>query len=306
MKKTLYTLNHSDQKKHIKKLLPLLCAGCIVLSGCGNANSDSKTANVTVQEETTAAEDSSTASTTAEETNSPETSKDFSVVGGGQSISETPSADTTSSTTPPATTKPQQTLTPTTTAERRSVTGIITDASQYFVAFQTQDGKSHYLSIPETGLEGGLDYVTIGQFATLNYIGTLDESHAVLTSVTPSYMTTDIYLEEYAFAIEIINAVKAMDLEYLSDLSKFPLFIDTGNYNGVINTPGEFEAIDNEKIFTEALIERIANYNLFNLKYSDSGFHFGNGGPNITFDVDDEGILNIIGITSVYPDENTK
>ena len=38
------------------------------------------------------------------------------------------------------------------------------------------------------------------------------------------------------------------------------------------------------------------------MTYTDAGFVLGgNGTPNITFDVDDEGILGIIGINSVDP-----
>lgn len=315
MKKNSNTQKNPVAGKKLQKLLPLLWVGCIALSGCGNTGQNDSTPknNVAVQEVTPAEENTQAAAlpsdTAAEENalaNAPAGILWNGFVPFGNAL--TPAGTTQEEAASAAQTQPAADESPAqpVTGERHSVTGIITDASKYFVAFQTQDGKSHYLSIPETGLEGGLHYVTIGQFATLHYIGSLDENHAILTSVTDSSMTTDIYLEEYAFAIKIINAVKAMDMEALSDLSNFPLFIDTGNYNGPMNTPGEFEAIDSEKIFTEALLEGIANYNLFDLKYSESGFHMGNGGPNITFDVDDNGILGIIGITSVSPEDNTK
>ena len=190
--------------------------------------------------------------------------------------------------------------------ERKTLVGIIIDATKYSVAIQTPEGISYYMTIPETGVTGNLDYITIGQIATFTYVGTLDET-ALLVGISDSGMVTGIYVEEYAFAIKIINAVKAMDMKALSDLTNFPVFLDTGNYDGPINTSGEFEVIDSEKIFSEALIERIINYNLFDLKYTDAGFVLGgNGTPNITFDVDDEGILGIIGINSAPANNSTK
>ncbi len=188
--------------------------------------------------------------------------------------------------------------------EKKSVVGIITDATRYSVAIQVPDGNSYYLTIPETGVSGNLNYITIGQMATLTYAGSLD-STALLVGISDSSLITGIYVEEYAFAIKIINAVKTMDMKALSDLTNFPVFLDTGNYNGVINTSGEFEAINNEKIFTEALVSRIVNYNLFDLAYTDAGFVMGSGTPNITFDVDDDGILGIIGI-NCPPAKNTQ
>ena len=190
--------------------------------------------------------------------------------------------------------------------ERKTLVGIIIDATKYSVSIQTPEGISYYMTIPETGVSGNLDYITIGQIATFTYVGTLDET-ALLVGISDSGMVTGIYVEEYAFAIKIINAVKSMDMKALSDLTNFPVFLDTGNYDGPINTSGEFEVIDSEKIFSEALVERIINYNLFDLKYTDAGFVLGgNGTPNITFDVDDEGILGIIGINSAPANNSTK
>ena len=83
--------------------------------------------------------------------------------------------------------------------------------------------------------------------------------------------------------------------------------LQLGNYSGPINTAGEFEVIDSEKIFSEALVNRIVNYNLFDLKFTDAGFVLGgNGAPNITFDIDDDGILGIIGINSAPANDSTK
>lgn len=190
--------------------------------------------------------------------------------------------------------------------ERRTLVGIVLDATRYSVSVQTPDGTSYYLTIPDSGVTGNLYYLTIGQIATFTYAGSLDDT-ALLVDISDSGLVTGIYVEEYAFAIKIINAVKAMDMKALSDLTNFPVFLDTGNYDGPINTSGEFEVIASEKIFSEALVNRIVNYNLFDLKYTDAGFVLGgNGSPNITFDIDDDGILGIIGINSAPANDSTK
>lgn len=184
--------------------------------------------------------------------------------------------------------------------EKHSFVGIITDATQYSIAAQSSLGNTYYMSIPESGISGNVKYVTIGQIATITYTGALDENNATLVGISDSNLITGIYVEEYAFAIKIINAVKTMNKDKLAELTNFPVFLDTGGDKGeVINDQSAFKKIDTEKIFTEDLIERIANYNLFDLQYSEAGFVMGDGGPNITFDVDYDGILGIIGINSV-------
>lgn len=297
-------------KRNLLKLIPLLCIGCLTFSACGSKQpGDLENEDKNVQAEEVAPQtidgvtDGEEASLSQKISDSTSEISDIAnkIASHQSDVSNTGSSNPSnaSGTTDPSSTSGAGILDQAALGVRQSVTGIITDASKSYISFQTQDGASHYLTIPEEGLEGGLRYLTIGQFATINYIGSLDEKHARLTSVTESSMTTDIYLEEYAFAIRIMDAVKNMDMEALSDLSNFPLFIDTGNYAGPMNTSGEFEAIDSEKIFTAELVEKISNFNLFELKYTDAGFVMGTDGPSITFDVDYDGILGVIGITCI-------
>ncbi len=286
-------------KRNIHKLIPLLCAGCLAFSACGNKQpGDSETENNNVQSEEFAPQTIDGATNGQEATLSQKISDSTSEISDIANKVASHQADI-SGTSDPSNTSNAGILDEAEIGVRQSVTGIITDASKSYISFQTQDGAFHHLTIPEEGLEGGLRYITIGQFATINYIGSLDEKHARLTSITESNLTTDVYLEEYAFAIRIMDAVKTMDMEALSDLSNFPVFIDTGNYAGSMNTSGEFEAIDSEKIFTSELVETISNFNLFELKYTDAGFVMGTEGPSITFDVDYDGILGVIGMTCI-------
>lgn len=331
-------------KKNAGKMLALLLTGFLVLNGCGESDqtqeaeeteetSEENTGENT--EETTSGEtteDNATDAATDETTEgnpddaAPEETAENTTAATAQGASGTdnteaaaesgtPNVDTSSpgSSASAADIPAPNVLAaarPTTeellAGERKTLVGIIIDATKYSVSIQTPEGISYYMTIPETGVTGNLDYITIGQIATFTYVGTLDET-ALLVGISDSGMVTGIYVEEYAFAIKIINAVKSMDMKALSDLTNFPVFLDTGNYDGPINTSGEFEVIDSEKIFSEALVERIINYNLFDLKYTDAGFVLGgNGTPNITFDIDDEGILGIIGINSAPANNSTK
>ncbi len=308
-------------KNNYKKLLAFLLTGCIAFGGCGatEAAADTETqdntenaADTEAQDDTenaadTEAQDDTENTEAAESTGDTETDQasDTSENNAGGQTSSTgsstynttfPSASTEPVIPPPLTTEENEQTPVIDNTEIHNVVGIITDATHYSISIQVPDGNYYHMTIPESGVTGNLDYITIGQIATLSYTGSLDENHASLTGISSSSMITGIYLEEYAFAIKIINAARAMDLKALSDLTNFPVFLETGTYSGSINTSGEFEAIDNEKIFSEALVNRLANYNLFDLKYTDAGFVMGNGTPSLTFDVDDDGILGIIGI----------
>lgn len=296
-------------KKYSKRLLALFFAGCIIFSGCGEseAGSDSvQTDTVPADEQTQDNPDSAELSSAG--TDNPDSAGEADSSGSeSSSASVTGLADSTTgiantlsgtqSGSPSDTTDAAALL----NGEKHSVVGIITDATKYSVSIQTPTGDCYSLTIPDTGVTGNLNYIIVGQMATLTYVGALDENHAALVGISDSSLITGIYIEEYAFAIKIINAVKSMDMKELSLLTNFPVFIDTGNYKGPMNTSGEFEAIASEKIFTEALVTRMANYNLFDLQYTDAGFVMGNGTPSITFDADDEGILGIIGINSAAP-----
>lgn len=300
-------------KKNARKIFALLMSGFLIAAnGCGASDEEPVAEETTEEntndtsEETENGDENNPQQETAEDIEEAETAETNTEPLDGndliKEIAQTPERTPSSVSSTPSRPTQEELL----AGERRTLTGIVLDATRQSVSVQTTDGVSYYLTIPDTGVTGNLDYITIGQIATFTYAGSLDDT-ALLVDISGNGLVTGIYLEEYAFAIKIINAVKAMDMKALSDLTNFPVFLDTGNYDGPINTSGEFEVIDSEHIFTEALVNRIVNYNLFDLKYTDAGFVLGgNGTPNITFDVDDDGILGIIGINSAPANDNTK
>lgn len=299
-------------KRNAGKIFALLMSGFLIFAcGCGASDAEPEAATEETTEENASEtnEDNNEAEESGTETDA-EASPDEAPAEEASESDTDPSLETAQTQedipSPVISTPSRPTEEELLAGDRRTLVGIVLDATRYSVSIQSTDGTSYYLTIPDSGVSGNLYSLTIGQIATFTYAGSLDDT-ALLVDISDSGLITGIYVEEYAFAIKIINAVKTMNMKALSDLTNFPVFLDTGNYSGPINTSGEFEVIDSEKIFSEALVNRIVNYNLFDLKFTDAGFVLGgNGAPNITFDIDDDGILGIIGINSAPANDSTK
>lgn len=186
-------------KKNAGKMLALLLAGFLVLNGCGESDqtqeaeeteetSEENTGENT--EETTSGEttednatDAATDETTegnpddaAPEETAENTTADTAQGASGTDNTEaaaesgTPNVDTSSpgSSASAADIPAPNVLAaarPTTeellAGERKTLVGIIIDATKYSVSIQTPEGISYYMTIPETGVSGNLDYITI-------------------------------------------------------------------------------------------------------------------------------------------------
>lgn len=282
-------------KNRTRKLLAFLIVSCIAISGC-RETADPPEENPPVEEaseelQSDTQENMEAADAVVDTDNTDPANTDPAIT--EAALPETDSLEAVPDIMQETPSAPMESL------EIHTFVGIITDATQYSITAQSTIGNIHHMTIPESGISGNLSSITIGQIVSISYTGSLDENHAALVSINDSQLITGIYVEEYAFAIKIINAVKAMDRDKLAELINFPVFLDTGGEKSeTIKDMSAFKKIDSEKIFTEDLVERIVNYNLFDLEYTESGFVMGHGGPNITFDVDYDGILGIIGINS--------
>ena len=97
------------------------------------------------------------------------------------------------------------------------------------------------------------------------------------------------------FADQIKEAVAAKDLEALADLTAFPVYVDIENANE-IKTRDEFIALGADVIFTEGLMNSVANADTENMQPSMAGFSVSDGGSaNVNFGVRD-GVLAVNGI----------
>lgn len=123
------------------------------------------------------------------------------------------------------------------------------------------------------------------------------------TTASETFETSGGYEDNFAvdskaaaeFADKIKEAVAAKDLEALADLTAFPVYVDIENANE-IKTRDEFIALGADVIFTEGLMNSVANADTENMQPSMAGFSISDGGPaNINFGVRD-GVLAVNGI----------
>lgn len=292
-------------KKRMGKLFALFIIGCISISGCRTADNQENTKQQTdntrddTNEDIRDSEFSNTDSGKEDGQVSPDdTEADAHQDSSSQNTDAASGSGAASGSVQPSPDAGGSASAAETDGEVRNFVGIITDATPYSISVQSSQGNIFHMTIPESGLQGNLNSITVGQIVTISYTGSLDESHASLVGISSSSLITGIYVEEYSFAIKIINAVRNMDKDALIDLTNIPVFLDAEGFRGAVKDVSTLRNMDSEKLFTEGLVERMGNYNLFDLEYTKSGFVMGNGSPSITFDVDDDGILGIIGINS--------
>lgn len=97
------------------------------------------------------------------------------------------------------------------------------------------------------------------------------------------------------FAGKVKEAVAARDLEALADLTAFPVYVDIENAKDV-KTREDFIALGADAVFTEELMNFVANADVENMQPSMAGFSISDGGTaNINFGVRD-GALAVSGI----------
>ena len=103
-----------------------------------------------------------------------------------------------------------------------------------------------------------------------------------------------------AFAKEVQTAVAAKDMDALSDLMIYPTYVsDVEENDGIINTKEDFLAIDPDLIFTDALMNAVANTDFDSFVACEAGFTFAVDDDytnSITFGVEG-GQIGIQGIT---------
>lgn len=75
-----------------------------------------------------------------------------------------------------------------------------------------------------------------------------------------------------AFALQIKNAVAEQDLEALADLTIFPVYIGFDEADKTIESKEEMLALEEEKVFTEALMNSVAQTDETKLSPSKAGF----------------------------------
>ena len=100
-----------------------------------------------------------------------------------------------------------------------------------------------------------------------------------------------------AFALSVKEIVVAKDMEKLAELLAFPLYVGFEDGGVSVSDKEEFLALGAEKIFTEELLDAVAQTDEKALSPSRAGFVMSkeSGGPNVVFGLRD-GALAISGI----------
>ena len=116
------------------------------------------------------------------------------------------------------------------------------------------------------------------------------ESEAEASEITAEDVT--------AFAEEAASAVMNEDIEELADLTAFPVYVASVTDNeGVVEDRETFVALG-DSLFTDAFVEAVTSADVSSLEETEAGYVIGDGTPNITFNVGEDGELAITGINN--------
>lgn len=98
------------------------------------------------------------------------------------------------------------------------------------------------------------------------------------------------------FAKQVVDTVKAKDMNALADLLAYPSYVSCVKDNdGIVNTKEEFMAQDPEEVFDQSLVDAMEKADLSDLTPLMTGVVIGDDTPNIIFNSVD-GKLGITGI----------
>ena len=136
----------------------------------------------------------------------------------------------------------------------------------------TKDGK-------QTAMYYMADIMTI---SIQNLIGELNEGNSGADR-EDNFAVDGVEVETFASAVKAAMAGKNM--EELADLMAFPLYLGFKDGGVSINSKEEFLALESDRIFTDELLDAVAQADEKNLSPSRAGFVMTKetGGPNVVF-----------------------
>lgn len=128
--------------------------------------------------------------------------------------------------------------------------------------------------------------------------GPADTAFAVTPSPDGEFSNPSLTDSQREFCEKIIAAVKSKDLQALSDLCNYPLYVDLGDGGQVIETKEAFLALDAEKLFTDAMAASVTGCDLDTVTVPLAGITLCTDydQPSITSSYNEAGELGISGI----------
>ena len=155
--------------------------------------------------------------------------------------------------------------------------GIIVDAAMNSMVIDTAEGKMYAVSFPETeDVVDTADGLLLGQAVTVSC------KDGMASSVTDSSRKPAAGREALSFAADVIFACKYRDINALSELAGYPVYVNLGEKDQVVESGGDF--------LTEERVKAVLGTNLFELKELDGGKYVlgaEEGKPNIIFQKDE-------------------
>lgn len=165
--------------------------------------------------------------------------------------------------------------------------GMVIDAAMNSLSIMTPEGEVLFFIYPEEGANVELEEgILLGEIVKVTYTGSNEEGTAEAVVVAAGTTQTDLDREAYEFAIKAISFAKFNDLEGLSGMAAYPLYIGIGDNGITVENEGDFNSIEREELIPLGLL---ADYNLFHMAESNAGIVIGDGKPNLIFSAGEEG-----------------
>lgn len=172
-------------------------------------------------------------------------------------------------------------------AVKLSAEGMVIDAAIHSLSIMTEGGDVLFFSYPEDGAAVELeDGILLGEVVNVIHTGSNEAGNAVAVEITAGDTETVLDREAYEFAIKIINFAKFNDLEGLAGVTAYPVFVDMGDIDVMVNNEGDFKSIERLELMS---LGGLADYNLFNMVETQEGIIIGEGKPNMIFAAGEDG-----------------
>lgn len=162
--------------------------------------------------------------------------------------------------------------------------GIVVDAAMNSMVIDTADGNMYAVSFPETeDVVDTADGILLGQAVTVTC------KDGVASRVTDSDRKPAADREALSFAADVLFACKYRDIDALSELAGYPLYVNLGDKDMEVENGGDFLEIPASEILSGERVKAVLGTNLFELKELDGGKYVlgaEEGKPNIIFQKD--------------------
>lgn len=163
--------------------------------------------------------------------------------------------------------------------------GIVVDAAMNSLVIDTAEGMMYAVSLPETeDVVETSDGILLGQAVTVTC------EDGVASSITDCAVKPAADREALAFAADILFACKYRDINSLSSLAGYPLYVNLGDEDQTIENGGDLLKLPVSEVLSDERVKAVLSTNLFEVKELSGGKYVlgaEEGRPNIIFQKDE-------------------